>query len=116
MAVLSVVTIDRGGYDNDSAGANYASAAGGGDSFPNTGVEFVEVVNGGVGSITVTLDIQATVDSQAVTDRTVTVAASGRKIIGPFPTAVYNDANSRVNLSYSGVTSVKVAVRKLTTS
>ncbi|NJO81675.1 MAG: hypothetical protein HC828_02150 [Blastochloris sp.] len=82
-------------------------AGAGGDSFPNSGKTFVEVVNGSGSSITV--NIAAVLDG--VTDasfRSVAVPAGARRIIGPFPTSPYNDSNSRVNLTYSATASVTV--------
>ena len=103
MALLTVTPITKTGID--TAGT---AAAAGGDTFPNTGREMLVVKNSGASPITVTLDIKATLDGQAVTDPTVAVAAGVEKVIGPFPTGYYNDANGQVAVSYSGVTSVTV--------
>lgn len=108
MATLTAQTISRAGLEPVLAAADVA-----GDDFVNTGLEFVEVVNGSGSDVTVTLDIQSTVDGQAVTDRTVTVTAGERRIIGPFPTGTYNDSEGKMNISYSAVTSVTVGVFKL---
>jgi len=108
MAVLTVQTVSRSGLQ-----PSLAAAAGGGDSFANTGNEFVYISNGGGGSITLTIVTQSTVDGQAVADRTVSVPAGESRFVGPFPTSHYNDANGRVQLTYSGVTSVTVAICKL---
>lgn len=105
MAILTAATVSRAGVDVVGA-----AAGAGGDSFANTGKEFLEVKNGGAASINVTLDIVATLDGQPVTDPVVAVGAGVTKIIGPFPTGIYNDANGRVNVSYSAVTSVTVKV------
>jgi hypothetical protein len=113
MAVLSNTTVDRNGVDPSVAAV---AAAGGGDSFVNTGVETVFVKNGGGSPITVTLLLQAQVDGQAAASRTVSISNGAQKIFGPFPTAAYNDGNSRMNLTYSAVTSVTVAILKNTTS
>lgn len=108
MAVLTVQETSRAGLNLSGA----VAAAGGGDSFANTGVELLYISNAGVGAITLTLDIQQSVDGQAVTDRTVSIASGARQIVGPFPSAVYNDANSRMNVGYSGVVSVTVMAFK----
>lgn len=107
MAVLSSQSIVRAGLS-----PAYASAAGGGDSFANTGKEFLHVKNDDASSKTVTIVTQSTVDGLSVSDRTVTVPAGESRMIGPFQTAIYNDDNSRVNVTYSAVTSVTVAVFK----
>lgn len=43
-------------------------------------------------------------------DAVVAVPAGGERVIGPFPKARFNDASDKVLISYSGVTSVTVAV------
>lgn len=93
-----------------------AAAAGGGDSFANTGTEFLYVKNGGGSPITVTIDSPGTcsfnVTANAAHDQAVTVAAGAERIIGPFPTVRFNDSSNIVSVGYSGVTSVTVAVLK----
>lgn len=108
MAILTPTAVSRAGNPLTST-----AASAGGDSFPNTGKEFLVIKNGGAAAITVTLDIQQTVDGQAVTDKTVSVAAGATVLIGPFPTGIYNDANGRVNITYSSVTNVTVDVFSL---
>ncbi len=103
MATLAIQTISKAGIV-PSLGA----AAGGGDEFANDGETFLWVNNGGGGNITVTLVTQATVDGLAVADRTVTVNAGQQKFIGDLEKAIYNDTNGRVQVTYSGVTSVTV--------
>lgn len=110
MATLTVTAVSRAGV---TAGPVAATSGGGGDEFPNDGRTLLEVVNGGGGSITVTLDIKQTVDGGAVTDRTVTLAAGARKRIGPFPPAIYNDPTTgRAKVTFSGVSSVTVEAFK----
>lgn len=108
MAVLTVQTIAIAGLE-----PTYAAAAGGGDSFPNTGDQFLHVKNGGVGDVTVTLTTPATVEGVAIADPTVVVTAGEDRMIGPFPPSIFNDGNGRVAVGYSGVTSVTVAAIKL---
>lgn len=105
MATLAAQTISRTGIV-----PTRNAAAGGGDKFLNTGTEFVAIVNGDVGSRTITIPIPATVDGKAVASRTVTIAPGVEKIIGPFPPGYYNDASGYVNLTYDAVTSLTVAV------
>lgn len=108
MAVLTATAITRAGVDVVGA-----SADGAGDEWANTGYEVVEVKNGGGAGITVTLDVQATVDGAAVTDPTVSISAGQTKIIGPFAKGIYNNtSNDRAKITYSGVTSVTVKVLK----
>lgn len=107
MATLTVATVSRAG--TDIAGT---SAAGGGDVFANDGYTFLKVTNGGGSSINVTIDCTQTLDGMAVTDPVVAVAAGATKLIGPFSPSLFNDANGRVGVGYSAVTSVTVAALK----
>lgn len=109
MATLTAQQIVRTGLK-----PTMASAASGGDEFPNTGKEWLYFKNGEAGEITVTLDIETTVDGQPVTDPTVAIPAGEQKFIGPFPPAIYNNSTTgRVSVTYSAVTSLTVAVMKL---
>lgn len=95
-----------------------AAAAGGGDSFPNTGKEFLAIKNAG-SSITLTVTASGAACNYGVAastahDQTITVPNdSVIYLIGPFPTLRFNDNNNRVQLAYSGVTTVTVAVFSL---
>lgn len=92
-----------------------AAASGGGDKFLNPrGNALLYVKNGGGGSIDVTLAAQTTTrpaggkfPAMTVSNKVVTVAAGAEKLIGPIPTA-YNDSAGKVNVTYSGVSSVTV--------
>lgn len=108
MATLSVQTINRDGLE-----ATYSACAGGGDEFANAGDEFIHIKNGSGGDITLTIVTQATVDGQAVGDRTVVITAGEERLIGPFPTGTYNDGAGKVQLTYSGVTSLTIGILKL---
>lgn len=100
------------------AGVNPAgvAASGGGDAIVNPkGNSIIRVNNGGGGSINVTVAVgannvrQADGTFPAVTYANVVVAvpAGAARIIGPLPPC-YNDGNNKVQLTYSGVTSVTV--------
>lgn len=86
------------------------AAAGGGDKFANDGRQVAYFKNGSGAPITVTVVTQKTVDGLAVTDRAVVVAAGEERMIGPFDKETYNDTDGNVNFTYSGVTSLTVAV------
>lgn len=90
------------------------AADGTGNKWANTGVEFLYVNNGGVGSITITqvFGANGTVDGQAGSARTTTVGAGKRMLIGPWPANFYNDASNFMTVTYSGVTTVTVAAVK----
>lgn len=111
MAVQTVNVISRTGLNLDSVAV--AADAGLTEKWAGTGAEFLYVLNGGGSSITVTLNIPTTIDGQAVTAKTVTIAAAEHALIGPFNTSYYNDSNGNVNITWSAVTSVKLAVCKL---
>lgn len=93
------------------------AAAGGGDAFLNDGRTFLVVTNGGGAPITVTVVVQRTsipvagLGSVTFASIPVSVTNGTTKWIA-VPSGPYNDANGRVNVTYSGVTSVTVgAVR-----
>jgi len=109
MATLTVEEIVRAGLE-----PTFNAAAGGGDEFENSGSEFIHVKNGHSGAQTVTIATPATVDGLAVADRAVAVPAGEERVIGPFPRSTYNDAAGKVQLTYSGVTLLTLAVMKPT--
>lgn len=93
------------------------AASGGGDAIENnTGNEILMVINGGGGSINVTASVQnAVADSPEYgeiikADRVVACANGETTFIGPFARIAFNDVNQKVQIAYSGVTSVTVAV------
>lgn len=97
MALLTVNEVTRDGV-------LYAvvAAAAAGDSFANDGRTLLAVYNSHVSAArTISIDIQKAVDEQDPPSRTVTLAAGQTKLIGPFPTGIYNDPNGRVLLTYS---------------
>jgi hypothetical protein len=110
MAILTVTPIVRTGINPATP---MAAAAGGGDSFANTGNEFLKVTNGGGSSINVTIVAQAACSdygvSNAAHDIVVAVPNGQTRDIGPINPKVYNDANGRAQITYSGVTTVTVA-------
>lgn len=110
MAVLGVAQPSVG---VGSVALGAVNAAGGGDSFPNDGYTVLYVKNGSGGAITVTIDGVGAGPESAVAynpDVAVSVAAGAERLIGPFTDkARFNDVNGRVNVSYSGVTSLTVA-------
>lgn len=95
-----------------------AAAAGGGDAYVNDGRTFFVVTNGGGSPITVTVAVQKTtipvpgLGNVTFAAIPVTVNAGATKWIA-VPTGPYNDSNGRVQITYSGVTSVTVAAVKV---
>lgn len=95
----------------------YAAAAGGGDSFVNDQADgsrtFIHVKNGGGSSITLTVDDPNSKSPDGATawnpDLAVTVANASERMIGPIGPR-FIDGNGNTNITYSGVTSVTIAV------
>lgn len=107
MANLTVLSVDLDTGANITDGK--AAAAGGGDEFANEGKTFFLVENGGGSSITVTFAAQAECNYGQTHNLAPTVEAGKTEIFGPFDVKRFNNANDRVGVSYSGVTSVNVA-------
>ena len=117
MAELTLQQITEAG-----GSVTYSAAAGGGDTADNGGSTFLNIKNGGVGEITVTITAQTTsVDSSIYGDLTkanasIAVAASGEAFIGPFKPSAFNNADGEGAITYSGVTSVTIAALYITAS
>lgn len=108
MAVLTVVS----NTGNVFRSTLLVAAAGGGDSFPNTGVERFRVRNSDSSSKTVTIVAQNPAGCPAGTAHNIvqSVAVGDEMVIRNLDPARFNDANGRVNVTYSAVTSVTVGV------
>jgi hypothetical protein len=90
----------------------YVAANAEGNYFNNDGRAYLEVVNGGVDPVTVTINSIA-LCSYGFDHNTEVIVSNGvTKKIGTFPPGRFNDASGRVNVTYSGVTSVTVGVFK----
>jgi len=92
---------------------NWQAAAAGGDEFANTeGSAYLFVKNASGSSRTLTISAEQTVSGAGLTvpDMTVTIDDSTEKVIGPFPTATFNDADGNVNISIDTETSVSYDV------
>lgn len=111
MATLTDHKYDRAGLNiTDVAEAN---ASAGGDEFANDGRQLFYIRNGGAGAITVNFAYGSLIDGQTVPAKSVSVGIGKTMVIGSFPTSLFNDANGKVQVTYSGVTSVRVAcIRK----
>lgn len=119
MATQTIIPITRAGLSgHDLIGTTLVAAdVGGTDKWLNTGKEFVYVNNGNGSSLVVTLQYNGpsgSVDGQSLTNKTVTIATGKSDVIGPFPTAFYNDSNGFCTLGWSVTSSVKLAVLQLT--
>jgi len=95
--------VDRDGPTEDTAATQTTAIADGGhvngSSFLNDGKRtFLSIRNGAVAR-TLYVYIPATVDGQAVTMQSYTVAANTDYMLGPFPTAIYNQAGGLVHIA-----------------
>lgn len=105
MATLAVQASSPSGITPD-----YNAAGAGGDEFVNDGSTKILVKNGGGVSINVTVDSQGPCNQGFDHDLVVAVGAGAEKEIGPFDRSRFNDANGKVQLTYSGITTVTISV------
>lgn len=108
---MAILTVQKPVLDTTGATLTLAAAAAGGDSFPNTGVEYFHILNSHATlPRTVTFDSPNTcsfgLSANAAHDVAVVVpgvasAPANRVVVGPFPTKRFNDANNRVQVTYS---------------
>lgn len=89
-----------------------------GNTFTNTGYEYVEVINGAGAPITVTFDAfpsggQGAPGGLVVTDPAVSVTNGTRRRFGPFPKSIFNNAAGKVTVTFSSVTTITVGVYRL---
>jgi len=105
MANLTAQELSRAGI----AGA-LGGAAGGGDTFDNTGEEWIEAANGHSAAQTVYAAMY--VDGQTIAQgMAVSVPAGARRLIKPLPMKPYtNPATGKASLTYSGVTSLTIGI------
>lgn len=89
---------------------SYAACTGGGDSFTPTGRTFLHVKNASGGALTVTVAVQATTATLAVSNVAVSVGAGAERMIGPFPQNLFADSTGQAQITYSGVTTLTIAV------
>lgn len=118
MALLTPTVVGPNATLASIAAAGVA-AAGGGDTFAHSGKEVLFITNGGGGSITVTLTSRADNFGQVLTahDITRTVAAGATAVIGATEASKFRDsATGLVNVTYTGVTSVTVALLSFATT
>jgi hypothetical protein len=91
-----------------------AEVAGVGNYFDNSVAEVIlHVKNADTGSHTVTIVTPGTVDGKAIGDLEVAVPASEERMIGPFPKAIYNDADDHVTFDTEDETGITIAAIKI---
>lgn len=111
MATLTTQVVKRTGVV-----PTYAAAAGGGDRFTPDANTFLHVKNGSAGSITVTVAAtKVPTPDMTIASVAVAIAAGAEKMIGPLPADVFaaTDGSGLADITYSGVTSLTVAVVKV---
>lgn len=111
MATLNAQSVNRAGLT-----PVYSAAAAGGDRFTPDHETFLHVKNGGGAPVTVTVAATEVVGGDMTLPATVvSVPAAGEKMIGPFPAQFFTqtDGTGQATVAYSAVTSVTVAVVKL---
>jgi len=104
---LTVQTMTSAGLE-----ATFTAANADGNFFENNGRTFIWIKNGDVSDHSIVIDSPGACDQGFYHDVTVVVAAGEERLIGPFTTARFNDTNGNVNVTYSAVTSVTIAVVK----
>ncbi|MET9999832.1 hypothetical protein ABZ069_23160 [Streptomyces microflavus] len=90
----------------------YAAAAGGGDTAPIGTNLLLHVINGGGAPVTLTIVTPGTADGLAIADTAKAIAAGASAFV-PLRPVYRNPVTGRAALTYSGVTSVTVAVLQL---
>lgn len=107
--------LTRQNLKEDGLNAAYAAATAAGDSFENSGAEFLHVKNGHTAAQSITVDSisESITDSyygkMTKADLVLSIPAGGNVFIGPFPKGGFG---STVNITYSGVTALTVALLK----
>lgn len=92
------------------AALTYSAASGGGDRFMPGDFTVIHVKNGGGSPVTMTLVTPNTDPTgNLIADRVVTVAATSDRIV-KVPTSVFASADGLGDITWSGVTSVTLAV------
>lgn len=82
--------------------------------FRNDGKVFILFEKTGAGSCTVTITTPNTSDGLAISDQTVTVAAStGDVVVGPLSPSLFNDASGDVSFTLSDTVGLSIAVIRL---
>jgi len=109
MAAITPQLIDLTGLDDFTT----AAASGPGDTFVNDGVNLLVVDNAGGGAVIVTVDSLPASNFGTDENIVVSVGAGVRTFLGPFDRARFNDVAQTVAVTYDGVTSVTVAVLKV---
>ena len=93
----------------------FTAANADGNYFTNDGRTFIWIKNGDESDHNIIIDSPTSCNYGFTHDVTVEVTTGEDRLIGVFDTARFNDSNGRVNVTYSAVTSVTIAVVKYST-
>lgn len=116
MADLTIQDVAEAGLDLSPGAAAFVAAAAGGDAFQNQGDVILLVRNTDAATRTVTITAQDT--SEVVPGFGAMTKADGGGVVpitsgvmafGPFPTGAFNDANGKVQVTYSAEGNLEVA-------
>jgi len=112
---MSRVEIAATQITRDGVFVSETSGAADGHSFQNTGRTFLLIRNAhATQARTITIQTPQTVLGLAVAELVVTIAATLSRLIGPFPTATFNQSGGLVYVDYSDVgADVKISVYRL---
>lgn len=88
------------GLDPDAVA--FVAAAGAGDLCPNDGDTFIFFENGATQEVIVTVDSVRPCSHGQDHNSITTVPISGRRMIGPFDRARFNDAAGKLSITYGG--------------
>ena len=86
-----------------------SAASAGGDTFHNSGQEFLLVETGSTATV-VTVDSPTPSNFGFTQDPEISVPANSKRLAGPFAPGRFNDENGLIALSYSAATNVKITV------
>lgn len=112
MSLLTVEDLVRSGVQ-----PTFNAASASGDSFQNDGKTLVYIKNGAT-DVNVTFTAQKSSTSKpgfgdlSLTDQVVNVPATQERAIGFFESAIFNDVNGQVQITYDNEVNVTVAVLK----
>ncbi|HEY9473644.1 MAG TPA: hypothetical protein VIS06_07310 [Mycobacteriales bacterium] len=111
-STVTPTTVTEAGID--PAAVAVAANTTDGDAFAWRAHRLLYVANGDDAEITVTIATAATVgrSALAVADQSVTIAAGGAKLMGPFGPE-YRQADGSVHVDYAGTTPASVTVAVL---
>ena len=102
---VTTTAVSRSSNGADLTAAGMTTATGtttGGDTCSNDGRTMLRIKNSSAAnSYAVSVTGQQTVEGQAVAALSAAVAVSADRLIGPFPTLVFNDASKKIVWTYA---------------